>query len=107
MKNLLFRCATLALILVAMNQSARLWAQDKQAPASGIELSGRSKDEPGLEYWNVYDAKTNKQVAHVYNRWGFTPLPPDRIAWDWFRLAVTPWKSPGARLWWRRAKSLG
>ena len=47
---------------------------------TGIELVGRSKeDHPPLQ-WEVYDLKTQKPLAHVHERWGFTPLPPGQYA---------------------------
>ena len=43
---------------------------------AGIELAGRSKEDRPLSQWEVFDLKTQKPVAHVEERWGFTPLPP-------------------------------
>src|SRR5208283_2139936 len=51
-------------------------AQDQKPMDSGIELIGRSDKEPPPQVWHVEDATTNKKVASVDSRWGFTPLPP-------------------------------
>ncbi len=47
---------------------------------SGIELLGRSKADRPLSQWEVFDLKTQKPLAHVHERWGFTPLPPGEYA---------------------------
>ena len=52
---------------------------------SGIELAGRSKQDPPPFQLEVFDLKTPKPVAHVQERWGFTPLPPGQ-----YRLNLIP-----------------
>ena len=41
---------------------------------SGIELSGEKPNDVPPDDWMVLDS-ANHAVAHVYQRWGFTPLP--------------------------------
>jgi len=45
---------------------------------SGIELTGRTADEPPPSSWNIYDVETGERVTRVFNRWGFAALPPGR-----------------------------
>src|SRR5271157_443527 len=52
---------------------------------AGIELAGRSKEDQPLSQWEAFDVKTQKPVAHVYERWGFTPLPPGQ-----YRVSLLP-----------------
>jgi len=52
---------------------------------AGIELVGRSKEDQPLSQWEVFDLKTQKPVAHVEERWGFTPLPPGQ-----YRVSLLP-----------------
>ena len=52
---------------------------------AGIELVGRSKEDHPPFQWEVYDLKTQKPVAHVEQRWGFTPLPPGQ-----YRVSLLP-----------------
>jgi Mg-chelatase subunit ChlD len=42
---------------------------------SGIEIPGRPGRDPP-ENWLVHDSRSRAAVARVYQRWGFTPLPP-------------------------------
>ncbi len=60
-------------------------AQDQKPMDSGIELIGRSDKEPPPQVWHVEDATTNKKVASVDSRWGFTPLPPGQ-----YRVSLLP-----------------
>jgi len=41
---------------------------------SGVELSGRNKDDNPPYQWFVYDATGKKKVGYAYKRWGFVPL---------------------------------
>ena len=52
---------------------------------AGIELVGRSKEDRPPFQWKVYDIKSQKPVANVEERWGFTPLPPGQ-----YRLSLLP-----------------
>ena len=52
---------------------------------AGIELMGRSKEDRPPFQWKVYDIKSQKPVANVEERWGFTPLPPGQ-----YRLSLLP-----------------
>ena len=74
---------------------------------AGIELVGRSKEDQPLSQWEVFDLKTQKPVAHVEERWGFTPLPPGRTGSACSQWVITRWKSPGARSPWTRARRPG
>jgi hypothetical protein len=61
---------------------------------SGIAVLGRPGQDP-VEYWVVFDAKSRAPVAKVYQRWGFTPLPPgvydvERIPRRWRSIEVKP-----------------
>ena len=57
---------------VKENESARVRL------TSGIELSGRTEEEPPLQSWAIYDSAGNNRSTIVYNRWGFAPLPPGK-----------------------------
>ncbi len=52
---------------------------------AGIEVVGRSREDRRPAYWEVFDLKNPKPVAHVAERWGFTPLPPGQ-----YRLSLLP-----------------
>ena len=52
---------------------------------AGIELVGRSKEDQPPSQWEVLDLKTQKPMAHVEERWGFTPLPPGQ-----YRVSLLP-----------------
>ena len=66
-------------VTVAAGKTARLNID------AGIELAGRSKEDQPLSQWEVFDLKTQKPVAHVEERWGFTPLPPGQ-----YRVSLLP-----------------
>jgi Mg-chelatase subunit ChlD len=47
---------------------------------SGVELRGRGDDAEAPEHWEAVGKDTGKVVAHTWQRWGFTPLPPGEYA---------------------------
>jgi hypothetical protein len=47
---------------------------------SGIEVVGRNPEEGELEHWDVIDSANGRKAAHVWHRWGFTPLPAGTYA---------------------------
>lgn len=51
---------------------------------SGITISGSERWSAPPKWWFVDDA-AGKRVAQVYNRWGFTPLPPGS-----YRITIIP-----------------
>src|SRR5438445_336528 len=63
-------------IALLWTNPGRVAGQDAPKSGTGIELVGRSKDEPPLYRWSVVDPKTKQPVTFVDGRWGFTPVPP-------------------------------
>ena len=52
---------------------------------AGIELVGRSKEDQPPSQWEALDLRTRKPMAHVEERWGFTPMPPGQ-----YRVSLLP-----------------
>ena len=43
---------------------------------TGLEVHGATPEDPELAWWEATERGSGRKVAHVYRRWGFTPLPP-------------------------------
>ena len=65
----------LLILAYAWAFSARANDPPADKVSTGVELVGRSADDPALGAWFAYDAKTKGEVARSY-RWGSLALPP-------------------------------